>query len=110
MIEEVTVDLEDVKRTLEDRLAQLDARVSKIEKDLRKPGSKDWTERATERENEEVLDQLNATERGEIEAIQAALERLREGRYTTCSKCGESIVLRRLEALPYTSLCVSCAS
>jgi hypothetical protein len=52
------MDLEAVTQSLEDRLGKLTARVSKIESDLRKPGSRDWQDRATEKQNEEVLEQL----------------------------------------------------
>jgi len=104
------MDLEKAKRSLEDRLAKLGVRVTKIESDLRNPGSRDWTDRASEKENEEVLERLNATERIEIEQIRAALVRIREGTYTECSICGDPIALGRLEALPYTNSCIDCAS
>ncbi len=104
------MDLDQAKRLLEDRLSKLGVRVSKIESDLRNPGSRDWTDRASEKENEEVLEQLNATERIEIEEIRAALVRIREGTYADCAKCGDPIAPKRLEALPYTNSCISCAS
>jgi len=104
------MDLEKAKRSLEDRLAQLGVRVSKIESDLRKPGSSDWIDRASEKENEEVLERLNASERREIADIRAALERIRAGTYTECAICGDPIAPGRLEALPYTNACINCAS
>jgi RNA polymerase-binding transcription factor DksA len=104
------MDLEAARQSLEDRLSLLTVRVSKIESDLRKPGSNDWQDRATEKQNEEVLEQLGTTERAEIEDIRAALVRLREGTYALCAKCGGAISPKRLEALPYTNSCISCAS
>ena len=104
------MDLETVRQSLEDRLGKLTARVSKIESDLRKPGSRDWQDRATEKQNEEVLEQLSAAERAEIEDIRAALIRIREGTYTNCMRCGGTITSKRLEALPYTNSCITCAS
>jgi RNA polymerase-binding transcription factor DksA len=103
------MDLEKVEQSLKDRLSKLTTRVSKIESDLRKPGSRDWQDRAAEKQNEEVLEQLGATERAEIDDIRAALVRIREGTYTHCVRCGASITPRRLEALPYTSSCIACA-
>lgn len=103
------MNLDDARRTLEERLSALTQRVSRIQSHLRDPGSKDSQERATETENEEVLERLDETERGEIEAIRAALRRIDEGTYGACSSCGDEIAPRRLEALPYTSVCVSCA-
>ncbi|MBW2493306.1 MAG: TraR/DksA family transcriptional regulator [Deltaproteobacteria bacterium] len=104
------MDLEAAKRSLEDRLAELGVRASKIEADLRSPGSKDWTDRASEKENEEVLEKINASERVEIEQIRAALARIKEGTYGECLQCGDPIAPRRLEALPYTNTCIDCAS
>jgi RNA polymerase-binding protein DksA len=104
------MDLEKAKRSLEDRLAKLGVRVTKLEADLRNPGSRDWTDRASEKENEEVLERLNTTERQEIKEIRAALVRIREGTYTECAKCGDPIAPGRLEALPYTNTCIDCAS
>ena len=103
------MDLEKVEQSLEGRLSQLTERVSKIESDLREPGSKDWQDRATEKQNEEVLERLSAAERAEIEDIRAALIRIREGTYPLCSKCGGVITPKRLEALPYTNSCIACA-
>jgi RNA polymerase-binding protein DksA len=104
------MDLEEAKRSLEERLAELGVRVSKIESDLRNPGSRDWTDRASEKENEEVLEKLNASERVEIEQIKAALVRIREGNYGDCLQCGDPIAPKRLEILPYTNTCIDCAS
>jgi RNA polymerase-binding transcription factor DksA len=104
------MDLEAVEQTLEDRLSKLAVRVSKIESDLRTPGSRDWQDRATEKQNEEVLEQLNSAERAEIEEIRAALIRIREGTYAHCLKCGGEITPKRLEALPYTNSCITCAN
>ncbi|MBW2693583.1 MAG: TraR/DksA family transcriptional regulator [Deltaproteobacteria bacterium] len=104
------MDLEEAKQSLEDRLSNLGVRVSKIEADLRNPGSRDWTDRASEKENEEVLEKLNTSERVEIEQIREALVRIREGTYGNCSQCGDPIAPKRLEALPYTDSCIGCAS
>jgi RNA polymerase-binding transcription factor DksA len=104
------MNLKSVEQSLKDRLAKLTTRVSKIETDLRKPGARDWQDRATEKQNEEVLEKLGVAERAEIEDIRAALVRIREGTYTTCARCGTAITSKRLEALPYTKTCISCAS
>jgi len=101
--------LDEVKRSLEEKLAVLTGRLSKIEANLRNPGSQDWEDRAIEAENEEVLEHLDEAERTEVEAIRAALERIERGTYGICSKCEEEIAPKRLEILPYTTLCVSCA-
>lgn len=45
----------------------------------------------------------------EIEELQAALARVREGSYGHCERCGRSINPERLEALPIATLCTACA-
>lgn len=42
--------------------------------------------------------------------VEDALSRIEDGTYGTCDVCGESIPVARLEALPYTKMCVNCAS
>jgi len=41
-------------------------------------------------------------------AVELALKLLRNGEYGTCQDCGEAINPKRLEAIPWTTLCVAC--
>ncbi len=45
---------------------------------------------------------------GEIQAIDAALQRLREGHYGQCADCGETIDTARLLAQPAAPRCAAC--
>ncbi|MGV3720774.1 MAG: TraR/DksA C4-type zinc finger protein [Actinomycetota bacterium] len=47
--------------------------------------------------------------RSELEQIDGALERIGEGTYGACERCGAAISSARLEVLPYTPYCISCA-
>jgi RNA polymerase-binding protein DksA len=47
---------------------------------------------------------------GLLDQVGEALERMDEGVYGKCQSCGRAIPVARLEALPYTKLCVDCAS
>ena len=49
-----------------------------------------------------TLDLLSKAER--------ALERIEAGTYGICESCGRSIPVERLDVLPYSTLCVECAS
>jgi len=82
--------------------------VSRIESDLRAPHAADWTEKATELENDEVLEHLDAAGRLEVAAIRAAISRLDHGTYGRCSTCRTAIDPRRLEAMPTTTTCLAC--
>ncbi len=89
---------------------QTTERISAIDKDIRHEGmSADWSEQATERENDEVLESLGITAEQELIMINSALKRIEAGDYFRCSLCGEEIPAERLELLPFSSHCVSCA-
>lgn len=51
---------------------------------------------------------LLARARDVLRRIDAALQRMDEGTYGTCERCGEVIDAERLAALPYASRCVAC--
>ena len=98
------------RRALLDRLGELDSRLHHIETELDEPHSKDWEENAVEREGDEVLEQLGHSGEAEIARIRAALQRMRDGTYGECVRCGEEIAEARLETLPDTPLCRTCAA
>ncbi|HKU57480.1 MAG TPA: TraR/DksA C4-type zinc finger protein [Gaiellaceae bacterium] len=43
-----------------------------------------------------------------IAEIDAALKRIEDGTYGTCTNCGREIPVQRLEANPWASLCIDC--
>ena len=43
-----------------------------------------------------------------LTAIDAALERIEEGTFGVCTRCGRPISPERLEARPWASLCIDC--
>jgi len=101
------------RQRLEERLSRLIERLHKVEGDRRRernPLDPDWQEQAITRQNDEVLDSLDAEGQREIKMIQAALSRLDTGTYGTCMTCGQAITPARLEALPYAVQCIICAS
>jgi len=97
------------KQLLEDRLAELNGRLHQIESDLDAPAPQDDEERATEREGDEVLEDLGNIGLAEIKMIEAALDRIEAGTYGVCVECGEDISTERLDVLPHTPRCRDCA-
>ena len=95
---------------LQERHAQLLRRVGKIEGDLRSTHDPDSEERASEVENDEVLEGLDELGRAEVVQIRAALVRIEAGLYGICSACGSPIAAERLAAVPTAVTCVRCAS
>jgi len=107
------MNLDTVKNELTKKRETLWARLEKIKDDLcRKSGalSPDFSEQAVELENNEVLEELDASIHGLLEQIDTALERIEAGTYGTCIHCGNPIRGERLAALPETSNCIACAS
>ncbi|KNX41475.1 RNA polymerase-binding transcription factor DksA [Roseovarius tolerans] len=98
------------REALLQRLKLLDARLHAIETELDAPKSRDWEELAVEREGDEVLEQLGHSGELEIARIRAALGRLRDGSFGLCTSCGEQIAADRLDILPETPVCRSCAA
>ena len=91
------------------RRAELVATLDRIEDALDDEPPKDWEDRASERQGDEVLEALGATELAELRQIDAALARVAEGTYGTCMRCGATIAEARLAVLPATPLCRTCA-
>jgi DnaK suppressor protein len=52
---------------------------------------------------------LMACEEGTLGQVEEALERIRARKYGTCEDCGGVIAKKRLEAIPFASLCIRCA-
>jgi DnaK suppressor protein len=44
-----------------------------------------------------------------LACVESALERIEEGTYGTCEECGVRIPKKRLDAIPYATMCVRCA-
>ena len=51
---------------------------------------------------------LKQTDAKILQAIEEALVRLEKGTFGICRDCGEPIALARLEAIPWTRVCISC--
>ena len=98
-----------IRGKLEKRLGELSRRADRVEADLRRGHSRDSQDRASERENDEVLEGLDREGLRELEQIRAALGRLDAGSYGRCARCGEAIAENRLAVLPYAIECIDCA-
>ena len=73
------------------RKQELDRRLHKIEADFEQPRNPDDDDRAIERSNDEVLDELGLVGQEELKAIDAALDRIANGIFGTCTRCGRPI-------------------
>ena len=107
------LDLDQIEKGLRAQLAEIQERLT----DMKKPPERgsaigfgkrigDGTSEAVSRITEvAVADNLEVT----AERIERALEKLDEGTYGTCDRCGEQIAAGRLKVSPASSLCIECA-
>ena len=51
---------------------------------------------------------LKQTDAKILQAIEEALHRMERGAYGACRDCGDPIAPARLEAIPWTRVCISC--
>ena len=104
---------DELREQLLERRRNLARRVSRIQADRRherEPLDRDPDEQSLQLENDEVLDALDETEREELRAIDAALARIEQGSYGTCTACQGTIAPERLRALPTATTCRACAA
>lgn len=104
------INTEERRKQLLKRKAELTERLQAIEVELDSHQSRDWEELATEREGDEVLEGMGSSGQAELRQLEIALKRLDEGDYGYCAQCGDEIAAQRLDLLPTTPLCATCAA
>ncbi|MGE3744371.1 MAG: TraR/DksA family transcriptional regulator [Sphingomonadaceae bacterium] len=97
------------KARLEAQLADLKARLERIEQDLAEPLNADSSEQAVEMEDDASLEAQGLLLSRQIASVDRALERIVAGTYGECVRCGGQIGPARLEARPEAALCIDCA-
>jgi DnaK suppressor protein len=68
----------------------------------------DSADAAFDTSGEEIASQLAEFDSRELMQIERALKRLRQGSYGYCEGCSQRIPVARLNALPYSTLCIQC--
>lgn len=58
--------------------------------------------------SDEVNSQLAQLESRELAQIEQALLKLKQGTYGTCEGCSKKIPVARLNALPFSTMCIEC--
>lgn len=101
-------DTEYFKSKLQTRRAELETMIAKIEDQLDDPRPASFSEQAVTREDDEVLEMRERFEYEELQAIDAALARIKNDAYGICLNCQDEISLARLEAVPFATLCCKC--
>lgn len=98
---------------LRTRQCELADRLQRLNRDMQRandPLVYDFPDQAAQRQNDEVIDRLRAATESDLDRIEAALARFAAGTYGRCERCAEPIDPARLEVLPETAFCKSCAA
>ena len=67
-------------------------------------------ELGSDNSDQELTLSLLGSDKNALDQIEAAIQRIEDGRYGRCEECGGKIPKSRLEAIPYAAQCVRCAS
>jgi DnaK suppressor protein len=68
----------------------------------------DMADQATGNNEVHIALKLKQTDAKILQAIEEALLRIEKGTYGTCRDCGEPIATARLNAIPWTRVCITC--
>ena len=69
---------------------------------------KDLADVASDDMDRKMIEAMGAKELRRLGLIDAALVRIKQGKYGFCMKCGNKIPNERLEAIPYALMCIDC--
>ncbi len=101
-----------IRQKLLSQKQELVTRAAKVRADITRssgPLEKDFAEQVVQMENDAVLAGISEATAAELAQINRALAQLDQGTYGVCSQCGQAIGARRLQALPYSDRCITCA-
>jgi len=103
------MNISSIANNLRSKQQELETRMAAIKADFQQGRSQDFSEQTSESENDETLNEIYLEAEHELAQVKTALNRIGQGLYGICSQCNDAIPTARLNALPYTSNCISCA-
>ena len=68
----------------------------------------DLADQATGNNEVHIQLKLKQTDAKILQAIEEALWRIEQGTYGVCRDCGEPVAVARLNAIPWTRVCITC--
>jgi DnaK suppressor protein len=91
----------------DDILKKLSEDLSSL-RNLKADSTGDTADVAFEAGSDEMASHLAELDARELDQIERALSRLKQGTYGLCESCQDKIPIGRLNALPYSTLCITC--
>jgi DnaK suppressor protein len=70
--------------------------------------SQDIADKAANSYTKEFLFSLSNSDRKLLQQVDDALSRIADRRYGVCASCEDTLNLKRLQAVPWATLCISC--
>jgi DnaK suppressor protein len=103
-------DIEYFKEFLTNRLEELLSHADNTVSGMTTPKENfpDPADRATLEADRNFMLRIRDRENKLIKKIKKALDRIEDGTFGICEKCGENISTNRLRARPVTTLCIDC--
>ena len=103
-------DIQYFKELLTDRLKELLSHADDTVSGMTAPKENfpDPTDRASLEADRNFMLRIRDRENKLIKKIKKALERIDNGTFGICDKCGEDITIERLKARPVTTQCINC--
>ncbi len=117
MVRKVSVDREALKQRLLEERDRVNQEIADLDADLlesledssgESPYDQHMAETAAATLGREIDLSLQESARATVVQIDQALEKLENGSYGLCDKCGKSISAGRLEVSPAATLCIDC--
>jgi len=71
---------------------------------------KDLADIASDDIDRKMIEAIGSQELKRLKSIEAAITRIKQGKYGHCIKCGKRIPQDRLIAIPYALMCIECKS
>lgn len=107
-----------MRAALEERKSEIEREVDSMDAEIRSIGEEQGEEKgglgnhfAEDGSNvmeAERLSTINLDLRDILNQVNSALERMDDGTFGTCQRCGKPIGEERLEAFPYVRFCIGC--
>jgi DnaK suppressor protein len=103
-------DIDYFKKFLNERLEELLSHADNTVSGMTMPKENfpDPTDRASLEADRNFMLRIRDRENKLIKKIKKALDRIENGTFGVCEKCGEDISVKRLKARPVTTLCIDC--
>jgi DnaK suppressor protein len=104
-----TTNLNKYREILEKKKEELMA-AAPVRTPAAEPGSKsgDWIDQSSQESDLHVRLALKQTDSKLLRAIEEAIHRIDNGTYGICMECENEIAPARLEAVPWTRVCIDC--